>query len=89
MQKIMQIKIFFNLKEYGVLLSFLESFRLYLIRIKKVSSSRIKMTQNFVKYTRKFVFLLKSAPLHKKEKLSKKITKTEGGIAGDAISNTY
>lgn len=73
--KIMQIKIFFNLKEYGVLLSFLESYRLYLIRIKKVSSARIKMTQNFVKYTRKFVYLLKSAPLHKRKNLQKKLQK--------------
>lgn len=65
--KSMQIKIFYELKEYDLLLSFLESFRLFLIRNKKISPSRISLNQNYVKYTRKFAQLLSS-----KEAVSKR-----------------
>lgn len=65
--KILQIKIFYELKEYDLLLSFLESFRLFLIRNKRVSTGRIKVTQNFVLYTRKFTQILYSEKLVKKE----------------------
>jgi hypothetical protein len=66
--KIMQLKIFYELKEFDLLLSFLESFRLFLIRNKKVSSSRINMTLKYVQYSRKFVQILNSKNLIRREK---------------------
>lgn len=64
--KLMQVKIFFELKEYEVLLSFLESFRLFLTRAKNATPDRIKMTVNFVFYTRKFIQQLNSKNIQTK-----------------------
>ncbi|MCB0651476.1 MAG: hypothetical protein KDC85_09400 [Saprospiraceae bacterium] len=73
--KSMQIKIFYELKEYDLLLSFLESYRLFLIRNKKISPSRININQNFVKYTRKFIQLLNSKEAYSKKNFHEHLLK--------------
>lgn len=56
--KILQIKIFFELKEFDVLLSFLENFRPYLIRNRDLTTARINLTKKYVHFTKKFIKLL-------------------------------
>ncbi|KAA3621457.1 MAG: hypothetical protein DWQ02_27710 [Bacteroidetes bacterium] len=73
--KILQIKIFYDLEEYDLLLSFLESFRLMLMRNKKISADRIKSTQNLVFFTKKFVHLLNSRMVIGKKKFKEELEK--------------
>ncbi len=64
--KVLQLKIFFELKEYEVVLSFADSFKSYLTRNKKVSSDRIKSSLNFLLFMKKLVLIL-----HSKETMSR------------------
>lgn len=73
--KVMQIRIFYALGEYDVLLSFLDSFKLYLIRNKKVARDRINMNINNLRFTRKFVYLMISKETHTKSNFKEKLQK--------------
>lgn len=72
--KSLQIKIFYELKEYNLLLSFLESYRLVLMRNKKIGTKRIKITQNFVLHTRRFIQLLNTKEVIKKSTFTSKLS---------------
>lgn len=78
--KVLQLKIFFELKEYEVILSFIESFKSYLIRNKKVSSDRIRSSLNFLTFMKKIVLILNSKGTIGRLDFEKKIQKLQSEV---------
>ncbi|MFK8007170.1 MAG: hypothetical protein AB8H03_12385 [Saprospiraceae bacterium] len=58
--RILMLKIYFETKDWQALEYFLETFRVYLLRNKKLEGSRIKSGLNLVKYTRTLFRLINS-----------------------------
>ncbi|KAA3621463.1 MAG: hypothetical protein DWQ02_27740 [Bacteroidetes bacterium] len=71
--KVLQLKIFYELKEYEVILSFIDSFKSYLTRNKKVSSGRIKLSLNFLLFMKKLVLVLHSKETMGRHDFEKKL----------------
>jgi hypothetical protein len=78
--KTTQIKVFYELQEYELLLSFLESYRLVLMRNKNIGPTRIKSTRNFIQYVRRFVKILLNKSILKRDMFEENLQKLKSDL---------
>lgn len=71
--RILMLKIYFETKDWQALEYFLETFRVYLLRNKKLETSRIKSGLNLIKYTRTLFRLIDSKNEIPKKQFQEKI----------------
>lgn len=78
--RILLLKIYFETKNWQVLEYNLETFRIYLLRNKKLTESRRKSGRNFLLFTKKIMLLLESQPILGRKDFEKQRTALKLGI---------